>query len=219
MKDFCRRLPLLALPLWLACGGAHALNVDCAKIANADENTICSEVSIAKLDKDLANTYQLLNANLSLKMRDYLRDSQSRWLASSDGPRSGSCKGDRRCITRKYTDRKAYLTNPNFRYEGLYVGKSLRLTVQSLAGGALRVRFVGADAAAPPVLDFDENRGLRIVDRVMALPPAAENCALRVEFSEGLATVQAKEAKKKACDGVKGIAGAYAREYAAVLGK
>src|SRR5580698_5573557 len=39
--------------LLLAAGSAHALGVDCNKITNPDENTICSEVSLAKMDNDL----------------------------------------------------------------------------------------------------------------------------------------------------------------------
>jgi uncharacterized protein len=203
----------------LAGAPAYALGVDCAKIANPDENTICSEVELSKLDKELANTYMLVSANLPLRTRDYLKESQDKWWASADGPRSGACKGDLACIRSKYKDRVVYLRNPNFRYEGVYAAKSTRLAVQSFGSGALRIAFLGADPAAP-LPAFDETKGLKIDERVMVLPPPAENCTLRVEFTlEGGATVYVKEAKKKACDKVKGLAGVYRRDYAAVPGK
>ena len=198
---------------------AYALGVDCTKIANPDENTICSEVELSKLDKELANTYMLVSANLPLRTRDYLKDSQNKWWTSADGPRSGACKGDLACIRGKYKDRVAYLRNPNVRYEGVYAAKSTRLAVQTFGSGALRIAFHGADPAAP-LPAFDETKGLKIDERVLVLPPPAENCTLRVEFTvEGGATVYAKEAKKRACDGVKGLAGVYRRDYAAVPGK
>jgi len=114
--------------------------------------------------------------------------------------------------------RAAYMGNPNFRYEGVYVGKGGRLSVQSFAGGALRVNLAPAAAAATPMV-FDESKGLRIADRVMDLAPPADNCSMRVEFTEAGATVHTKEAKKKACDSVRALAGPYTRDYAAVPGK
>jgi uncharacterized protein len=202
-----------ALGLTLACGAAAAITFDCAKATNADENTICSEMALSKSDDDLANTYKFVSANLPLPMRDYLKNTQGRWLASADNPRSGACKGDLACITAKYAARKAYLGNPGFRYEGVYVAKKGRLDVLSSAGGVLRVGFFPAGAAAP-VLAYDESQKLHVVERVLTLPPPAENCALRVEFgAEGAATVYAKEAKKKACDGVKALPGVYTRDY------
>src|SRR6185436_5218815 len=78
--------------LGVAAGSAQALSVDCNKIANADENTICSEVSLAKLDNELANHYKLVNANLPVRMQAYLKTSQDAWWLSPDSPRSGACK-------------------------------------------------------------------------------------------------------------------------------
>jgi uncharacterized protein YecT (DUF1311 family) len=216
MKTFLRLLCSAALLLTAA--SAHALSVDCNKIANPDENTICSEVALAKLDNELANSYRLVNANLPMKSQSYLKASQDAWWASPESPRSGTCKGDMACIKAKYVARAAYMGNPNFRYEGVYVGKGGRLSVQSFAGGALRVNLVPAAPAATPMA-FDESKGLRIADRVMDLPPPADNCSMRIEFTEAGATVHNKEAKKKACDGVKALAGPYTRDYAAVPGK
>ena len=209
-----RHLAGFALVAGILCGTpAHALGVDCAKIANPDENTICSEIELSKLDKELANTYMLVSANLPLRTRDYLKDSQDKWWTSAEGPRSGACKGDLACIRGKYKERVAYLRNPNFRYEGVYAAKSTRLAVQTFGSGALRIAFLGVDPAAP-LPAFDETKGLKIDERVLVLPPPAENCTLRVEFTlEGGATVYAKEAKKKACDKVKGLAGVYRRDY------
>src|SRR5258708_2289096 len=67
MKAFCAGFA--GCLLLLAAGSAHALSVDCNKITNPDENTICSEVSLAKMDKDLDNAYALSQAHLPLKMR------------------------------------------------------------------------------------------------------------------------------------------------------
>ena len=217
MKPAVRNVLSFFAALLLA-NAAHALSVDCAKISNPDENTICSEVALAKLDNDLANSYKLVNANLPIRSQTYLKASQDAWWASPESPRSGTCKGDVACIKAKYVARAAYMGNPNFRYEGVYVGKSARLSVQSLAGGAIRVSFLGPDPAAP-IMAFDESKGLKIADRALVLPPPAENCALRVEFGEASAAVQAKEAKKKACDSVKTLIGHYERDYASVPGK
>jgi uncharacterized protein len=220
MKTFFRLS--CAVALLLAAASSHALSVDCNKIANPDENTICSEVALAKLDNELANSYKLVNANLPMKSQSYLKASQDAWWASPDSPRSGTCKGDMACIKAKYVARAAYMGNPNFRYEGVYVGKGARLSVQSFAGGSLRVNLVPSTSTPAPAaaqLAFDESKGLRITDRVMDLPPPADNCSMRVEFTETGATVHNKEAKKKACDSVKALAGPYTRDYAAVPGK
>jgi hypothetical protein len=217
MKPAVRNV-LSCFAVLLFANTAHALSVDCAKISNPDENTICSEVALAKLDNDLANSYKLVNANLPLRSQTYLKASQDAWWASPESPRSGTCKGDVACIKAKYVARAAYMGNPNFRYEGVYMGKSARLSVQSLAGGAIRVSFLGPDPASP-IMAFDESKGLKIADRALVLPPPAENCALRVEFGEAGAAVQAKEAKKKACDSVKTLIGHYERDYASVPGK
>jgi uncharacterized protein len=217
MKPAIRNALVFPAALFLA-GAVHALSVDCAKISNPDENTICSEVALAKLDNDLANSYKLVNANLPIRSQAYLKASQDAWWASPESPRSGNCKGDIACIRTKYVTRAAYMGNPNFRYEGVYMGKSARLSLQSLAGGAIRVSFLGPNPAAP-IMAFDESKGLKIADRVLNLPPPAENCALRIEFNDAGAVVHEKEAKKKACDSVKTLIGQYARDYASVPGK
>lgn len=195
----------------LAVGSAHALNVDCAKIANQDENAICSEVALPKLDKEMDNAYKLANAQLPLRMRDQFKNIQALWLTSPDSPRSGACKGDVACITAKYKARIAFFGNPNFRYEGVYKGKGANLTVVSMPEGKLKVSLAGADPAK--AMNFDESRGLKIVNAYMQLPPPAENCSLGITFSDGAAVVAARPGKKKACDGVKALVGTYTHDY------
>lgn len=219
MKHLFAGLALLLATL-LAQSGAHALSVDCKKITNPDENAICSEVALAKLDNDLANSYKFMQANLPLKMRDYMKNAQGRWFATPAAPASGTCKGDVACITAKYRERMAYLANPGLRYEGVYTGKKGRFAVESLNSGAVKVNFFPEGAApAAPSLNVSEAQGLKVADRVLPLPPPAENCALRIEFNDNGAAVQAREAKKKACDSVKGVAGPYTRDYSLVPGK
>ena len=163
----------MVVAAWLACP-AHAIPFDCAKPANADENKICSEVLLAKLDDEFANGVKLVNANMSLPMRDYVKRSQDAWSALAASPRSGSCKGDAVCITGKCREPMAYLRNPHLPYEDVYAAKKSRFTLESFASGALRYGF----------------------------------------YPDGGMNVYVKEAKKKACDKFKGIAGAYARDYA-----
>ena len=194
-------------------GSVNAITFDCAKPANADENKICSEVVLSKLDDEFANSVKLVNANLSLPMRDYVRRSQDLWAASTASPRSGTCKGDAVCITGKYRNRMAYLRNPHLPFEGVYVGKQTRFMLESFASGALRYGFYPEAGGA--ALYFNEGKELRVVNRELILPPPAENCTLRLEFTaEGGMNAYVKEAKKKACDKFKGLAGVYARDYA-----
>lgn len=206
-------LTLIALP-------AQAVTFDCAKANGADENKICSEVVLAKLDDEFANSLKLVNANLSLPMRDYVKRSQDAWAVSPASPRSGACKGDAACITGKYRERMAYLRNPHLPYEGVYLAKKTRFVLESFASGALRYGFYpeGGSAAAPAggaALYFNEGREPRVANRELIPPPPAENCSLRLEFTvEGGMNAYVKETKKKACDQFKGLAGAYARDYA-----
>ncbi len=206
------------LGLAIACGPAGAITFDCRKATNPDENTICSEVALSKIDDELSNTYKLVGANLPLPMRTYLKNAQGRWAASPDSPRSGACKGDIKCITAKYQAHIAYLGNPALRYEGEYAGKKGRFSVGSGTGGVVVVEITpaGANAAA---MTYDAAKGLKIEQRVLTLPEPAENCAMRIEFGEGSATLYAKEAKKKACDSVKALAGAYIRDPGAAAPK
>lgn len=192
---------------------AFAVTFDCAKAANADENKICSEVALSKLDDEFANSLKLVNANVSLPMRDYVRRSQEAWAALPDSPRNGACKGDAACITAKYRERMAYLRNPHLPYEGVYAGKKTRFVLESFASGALRYGFYGDVGGA--ALYFNEGREPRVANRELIPPPPAQNCALRLEFTvEGGMNAYVKEAKKNACDKFKGLAGAYTRDYA-----
>ena len=200
-----------ALGAMIACAPARAITFDCSKATNPDENTICSEMALSKIDDELQNTYKLVSANLPLPMRDYLKHAQGRWAASPDSPRSGACKGDLNCITAKYRARIGYLGNPALRYEGIYAAKKARLSVGSGASGVVVVKLEPEAASTQPMA-YDESKGLKIDKRVLVLPPPAENCTLSIEFGEGNAKVIAKEAKKKACDSVKGLAGVYTRD-------
>jgi uncharacterized protein len=208
---------------------AQAVTFDCAKANGADENKICSEVALSKLDDEFANSLKLVNANVSLPMRDYLKRSQDAWAASSASPRNGACKGDAACITTKYRERMAYLRNPHLPFEGVYLAKKTRFVLESFASGALRYGFypegegaavpTGGGAAVPTgggaALYFNEGKEPRVANRELIPPPPAENCALRLEFTaEGGMNAYVKEAKKKACDPFKGLAGAYVRDYA-----
>jgi len=202
----------------LAAGSAHALSVDCNKVTNPDENAICSEVALAKLDKDLDNAYALMQAHLPLKMRDYLKNAQVRWRVGPTGPASGGCKGDVNCITGKYRARIAFLGNPGLPYEGVYDGKQARFAVESMPNGTLRVNFFGAGGAAAPIANISETQGLKVADGALALPAPGENCSARILFTDAGAKLEVKEAKKKACNGVKVLAGPYTRDYSLIPG-
>jgi len=194
---------------------APAVTFDCAKAAGPDENAICSEVALSKLDDEFGNGVRMVNANLSIAMRDYVKRSQERWAASPASPRSGACKGEVKCITERYRGRLAYLRNPHLPYEGVYVGKKTVFKLESFTSGAMRYGFYPEGGGA--TLYFNEAREPRIVDRQLVPPPPAENCGLRMEFGQdGNLTVYVKEAKKKACDKFKSLAGLYARDYAQV---
>ncbi|MDB5806824.1 MAG: hypothetical protein JWN73_4146 [Betaproteobacteria bacterium] len=216
MKAFCAGFA--GCLLLLAAGSAQALSVDCNKITNPDENTICSEVALAKLDKDLDNAYALSQAHLPLKMRDYVKSAQVRWRVGPAGPASGGCKGDVNCIAGKYRDRMAFLGNAGLPYEGVYDGKKARFSVESMSNGALRVNFFEG-AAAAPIANISETQGLKVADNALALPLPGENCTARIVFNDAGAKLEVKEAKKKACDGVKAMAGPYTRDYSLIPGK
>jgi hypothetical protein len=191
---------------------ANAVSFDCAKAANADDNAICSEVALAKLDDEFANGVRMVNANVSLPMRDYIMRAQERWLASPASPRSGACKGNVACITAKYRERLAYLRNPHLPHEGVYLGKKTRFVLESFASGALRYGFYPEGGGA--ALYFNEGATPRVANRELIPPPPAENCSLRLEFAaDGGLNVYVKEGKKKACDAFKGVAGVYTRDY------
>ena len=200
-----------ALGTMIACAPARAVTFDCGKATNPDENAICSEMALSKVDDELANTYKLVSANLPLQMREYLKSAQGRWSASPASPRNGACKGDVNCITTKYRARIAYLGNPALRYEGIYAAKKARLSVGSDASGVVVVKLQPEAANTQPMA-YDESKGLKLDKRLLVLPPPAENCSLSIEFGEGSAKVIAKETKKKACDSVKNLAGVYTRD-------
>lgn len=213
-----RRFILLTAVLVSALTPPHAQAVtfDCARASNPDENTICSEVALSKLDDEFGNGVRMVNANLSLPMRDYIKRAQERWAASPASPRSGACKGEINCIKGKYGDRLAYLRNPHLPYEGVYTGKKTRFALESFASGALRYGFYPGEGG--PALHFNEGRELRVVNRQLVAPPPAENCALRLEFEQdGNLNVYVREAKKKACDNFKGLAGTYVRDYSRTI--
>ncbi|HEX4328194.1 MAG TPA: hypothetical protein VH105_15335 [Burkholderiales bacterium] len=202
--------------IWLlGAGSAHALSVDCNKITNPDENTICSEVSLAKLDHDLDNAYALMQAHLPLKMRDYVKSSQARWRVGPEGPSGGACKGNVDCIAKRYSARIAFLGNAGLPYEGVYDGSKGRFAVESTGSGALRVNFFPS-AGAAQLAGINEAAGVKAVDNAIVLVPPAENCAARIVFSQDGAKLELKEAKKKACNSIKSLAGPYTRDYSLI---
>lgn len=191
---------------------AFAVTFDCAKASGPDENRICSELALSKLDDEFGNGVRLVHANLSLPMRDYVKRSQERWSASPANPRSGACKGDVKCITARYQERLGYLRNPHLPFEGVYVAKKIQFRLESFASGALRYGFYPDGGGA--ALYFNEAREPRISNRELLPPPPAEHCALRLEFAlDGNLTVYVKETRKKACDKFSTLAGVYARDY------
>lgn len=199
----------------LVAAPTQAVTFDCAKASGTDENAICSELALSKLDDEFGNGVRMASANLSLPMRDYLKRAQERWAASPASPRSGACKGEIKCITARYQERLAWLRNAHLPYEGVYVAKKAQFRLESFASGALRYGFY-ADAGTP-ALYFNEGREPRVTERQLVPPPPAEHCALRIEFApDGNLTVYVKEAKKKACDKFKTLAGIYSRDYAQV---
>lgn len=210
----CMKRILLVVGL-CAAASSQAVTFDCAKANGPDENAICSEVALSKLDDEFGNGVRMVNANLSIPLRDYFKRAQERWAASPASPRSGACKGDVKCITARYQERLAYLRNPHLPFEGVYAAKKVQFRLESFASGALRYGFYPEGGGA--AVYFNEGREPRVSHRELLAPPPAEHCALRLEFAQdGNLTVYVKEAKKKACDNFKLLAGVYVRDYARV---
>jgi hypothetical protein len=152
-------------------------------------------------------------------MRDYVKSAQVRWRVGPTGPASGGCKGDVNCIAAKYRDRMTFLGNAGLAYEGVYDGKKARFAVESMSNGTLRVNFFEAGGGAAPLANVSESQGLKVADNALALPPPGENCTARIVFNDAGAKLEVKEAKKKACDAVKAMAGPYTRDYSLIPGK
>ncbi len=106
-------IPLSALrdvirPDWKA----PAPSFDCKKAATPIEHTICGDAALARLDRQVAETYQVgLKNAYEAPAQEKLRQSQRDWLAK----RNKTCGGPGdigSCLTKFYRDRLVTLNKP-----------------------------------------------------------------------------------------------------------
>jgi uncharacterized protein len=104
---------LAAAVTWHTTPDAAAANpsFSCAGALNATERAICSDESLAALDREVAAAYKnkfdglpIESANALDELVKSLVITQKAWLAHRD-----SCDADRACIYRAYTTRRASL--------------------------------------------------------------------------------------------------------------
>jgi uncharacterized protein YecT (DUF1311 family) len=85
---------------------APAASFDCGKAGTAVEMAICSDVALARLDRDGAGAYgTALKFASDDAAREAVRQAQRAWLSTRDR----SCGGDVACLTRLYEERLAEL--------------------------------------------------------------------------------------------------------------
>jgi len=108
------KLPLAPLkPFMRADWRAPAASFDCAKATAPIEKTICSDVNLARRDRDVAEAYRQLTGNTdSEAAKKPIRDAQRAWLAK----RKTACPQDGAkavaCLTALYQARLKALTAP-----------------------------------------------------------------------------------------------------------
>lgn len=74
---------------------------DCAKAGTATEKAICSDVALARLDRNLADTYaQALSWASDDAEKTKIRDAQRAWIGERN-----ACGGDTGCLTTAYESR------------------------------------------------------------------------------------------------------------------
>jgi uncharacterized protein YecT (DUF1311 family) len=109
------KIPLAPLkPFMRADWRAPAASFDCAKAAAPVEKTICSDVNLARRDRDVAEAYHQLVGNTDNEAaKTPVRDAQRAWLASRTA-RCGSKPGKDgvACLTSLYEARLKALTTP-----------------------------------------------------------------------------------------------------------
>lgn len=101
-----RWLPLLAL---LSAAAAPAPGFDCAKATAPVETLICSDETLATLDREMAARFRAVQAAASAEGAPRLRDIQRAWLRGRDGclkaPGVNDTAGQIACLTNAYQDR------------------------------------------------------------------------------------------------------------------
>jgi uncharacterized protein YecT (DUF1311 family) len=89
---------------------APAASFDCARAASPVEKTICADAALARLDRQVAEHYQMALHNVAYdaKQQEALRQVQRDWIAR----RNRACTGPATagCLTKFYRDRLADLT-------------------------------------------------------------------------------------------------------------
>jgi uncharacterized protein YecT (DUF1311 family) len=106
------KIPLAPLkPFLRANWRAPAPSFDCAKAATAVEKTICSDASLARQDRDVAEAYRQKTSGSDEAAKKPIRDAQRAWLASR-ATRCGGKKGAAAvaCLTSLYEARLTALT-------------------------------------------------------------------------------------------------------------
>lgn len=77
---------------------------DCGKAGNATEDAICSDVALARLDRDMAGAYRASQRYAEDPEKTRTLDSQRAWLGTRN-----ACGGDIACLTGAYRSRLAVL--------------------------------------------------------------------------------------------------------------
>lgn len=105
-------IPLAALKdVMRADWKAPAASFDCKKAATTIEHAICADAALARLDRQVAETYQVgLKNAYEPTAQETLRQSQRDWIAKRNKTCGGGEVGS--CLTKFYRDRLAVLNKP-----------------------------------------------------------------------------------------------------------
>jgi uncharacterized protein len=197
---------------------AQAVTFDCKKASKPDEQLICSNSELSKLDDQVNQTYLYAQAQQPQGQRDYLKLRQREWLNMRH-----SCKADISCVRQSMKDNMAWLANPHLGYEGLYVNakRTYQVIVSTYGDGSVRIGVGGekdgvmitpdsAASATPPKINDNRYAGI---------PDYNENCVVAVKFDGALAEVTVTPPKGKklnACLSTKEYIGSFKRDYTKV---
>ena len=80
---------------------------DCRKAGTATEKAICSDVALARLDRELSDTYTVALSFTDDAGKAGIRDAQRRWIAERN-----ACGGDVGCLVSAYEARIKVLETP-----------------------------------------------------------------------------------------------------------
>ena len=90
---------------------APAPSFDCAKAATGIEKAICANAALARLDRQVAETYQVVIRNaFEPAAQEQVRQTQRDWVAKRNKACGGGDTGS--CLTKFYRDRLAALNKP-----------------------------------------------------------------------------------------------------------